>query len=95
MWPHLLRANPRLLQPAYALDSVLIELIFILGPLLTGLLTALVSPQAALLVSAVSVIAGTLAVHRAAAVAGLGARARGAAPGCSARSARRACAASC
>ena len=40
MWPHLLRDDPQLLQPAYALDSVLIELIFILGPLLTGLLTA-------------------------------------------------------
>jgi MFS family permease len=61
MWPMLLKDRPRLLQPAYALDSVLIELIFILGPLLTGLLTAVVSPQAALGVSAVSVIAGTLA----------------------------------
>lgn len=60
MWPHLLRDKPSLLQPAYALDSVLIELIFILGPLLTGVLTALVSPQAALLVSAASVVAGTL-----------------------------------
>ena len=39
---------------------MLIELIFILGPLLTGLLTALVAPQVALIVSAASVIAGTL-----------------------------------
>jgi MFS family permease len=61
MWPSLLAEQPRLLQPAYALDSVLIELIFILGPLVTGILTALVSPQAALAVSAASVIAGTLA----------------------------------
>ena len=61
MWPMLLKDRAHLLQPAYALDSVLIELIFILGPLLTGVLTALVSPQAALAVSAVSVIAGTLA----------------------------------
>jgi len=60
MWPHLLRDKPQLLQPAYALDSVLIELIFILGPLLTGLLTAVLSPQAALIVSAASVVAGTL-----------------------------------
>ena len=36
MWPHLLREDPRLLQTAYALDSVMIEMIFILGPLLTG-----------------------------------------------------------
>jgi len=61
MWPKLLEDRPHLLQPAYALDSVLIELIFILGPLLTGLLTALVAPQIALIVSAVCVIAGTLA----------------------------------
>jgi MFS family permease len=60
MWSSLLADRPALLQPAYALDSVLIELIFILGPLLTGLITALLSPQAALIVSAVSVIAGTL-----------------------------------
>jgi MFS family permease len=60
MWPTLLRERPDLIQSAYALDSVLIELIFILGPLLTGLLTALLAPQVALIVSASSVIAGTL-----------------------------------
>ena len=60
MWPTLLRDRPELVQPAYALDSVLIELIFILGPLLTGLLTVILSPQAALIVSAVSVVVGTL-----------------------------------
>ena len=61
MWPSLLRERPELVQAAYALDSVLIELIFILGPLLTAVITAALSPQAALIVSAVSVIAGTLA----------------------------------
>ena len=60
MWPSLLRERPELVQPAYALDSVLIELIFILGPLLTGVLTVVLSPQAALIVSAVSVVVGTL-----------------------------------
>jgi MFS family permease len=60
MWPTLLRDRPELIQPAYALDSVLIELIFILGPLLTALLTAVLAPQVALIVSAGSVIAGTL-----------------------------------
>jgi MFS family permease len=59
MWPTLLRDRPDLVQAAYALDSVLIELIFILGPLLTGLLTALFAPQVALIVSAGSVVAGT------------------------------------
>ena len=42
MWPRCCATGRDLLQPAYALDSVLIELIFILGPLLTGLLTAVV-----------------------------------------------------
>ena len=60
MWPSLLEGRPHLVQAAYALDSVLIELIFILGPLLTGLLTAVLAPQVALIVSAGSVIAGTL-----------------------------------
>jgi MFS family permease len=61
MWPALLRERPGLLQPAYALDSVMIELIFILGPLLTAVLAAGVSPASALIVSAISVIAGTVA----------------------------------
>jgi MFS family permease len=60
MWPTLLRDRPELLQPAYALDSVLIELIFILGPLLTALVATVLTPQAALAVSAASVLAGTV-----------------------------------
>jgi MFS family permease len=59
MWPTLLRDHEALLQPAYALDSVLIELIFVLGPLLTAILAAGLSPAAALIVSAACVIAGT------------------------------------
>jgi MFS family permease len=61
MWPSLLRARPELLQPAYALDSVLIELIFVLGPLVTAIIATAVAPPAALAVSAVSVVAGTVA----------------------------------
>jgi MFS family permease len=60
MWPSLLGERPELLQAAYALDSVLIELIFVVGPLLTGIIAAVGSPAAALIVSAVSVVAGTL-----------------------------------
>ena len=59
MWPTLLRGREALLQPAYALDSVMIELIFVLGPLLTAVLAAGVSPASALIVSAVSVVVGT------------------------------------
>ena len=59
MWPSLLRDRPELLQPAYALDSVLIELIFVLGPLLTAAVATVLEPQAALVVSAASVVVGT------------------------------------
>ena len=57
MWTDLL--EPRLHQAAYALDSTMIELIFISGPLLTAVIAALTSPAGALIVSAVAVIAGT------------------------------------
>ena len=96
MWPTLLRDREALLQPAYALDSVLIELIFILGPLLPRCSPPCVSPASALIVSAASVVTGTVLVHRAS-------RRRRAfepdreAPGepASARSPRRACARWC
>jgi MFS family permease len=64
LWPELLEARPDLLPAAYALDSTLIELIFVGGPLLTGLIAAVYSPAAALVVSAVSVVAGTIAFSR-------------------------------
>jgi MFS family permease len=60
MWPNLLRERQELIPAAYALDSVLIELIFVLGPLLTAAIATVLSPPAALIVSAASVIAGTL-----------------------------------
>jgi MFS family permease len=60
MWPTLLSDRQELIPSAYALDSVLIELIFILGPLLTAVVATLLSPPAALIVSAASVIAGTV-----------------------------------
>jgi MFS family permease len=56
-WGDLL--EPRLLQAAYALDSTMIELIFISGPLLTAAIAAVASPAAALIVSAVAVVTGT------------------------------------
>src|SRR4051794_35183979 len=57
MWADLL--EPDLLQAAYALDSTMIELIFISGPLLTAAIAAVASPAGALIVSAVAVIVGT------------------------------------
>ena len=61
MWPDLLRDRPQLIQAAYALDSVLIELIFVAGPLLTALIATVLTPPAALVLSAVSVVVGTVA----------------------------------
>jgi MFS family permease len=60
MWPKLLPDQPQLLPTAYALDSVMIELIFVIGPLLTAVIATVLSPPAALIVSAVSVIVGTV-----------------------------------
>ena len=61
LWPSLLADRERLLPTAYALDSVLIEFLFIFGPLMTAALVAVVSPAAALAVSAVAVAGGTVA----------------------------------
>ena len=60
MWPTLLPDRQDLLPAAYALDSVMIELIFVIGPLLTALIATVLSPPAALIVSAASVVAGTM-----------------------------------
>ena len=61
LWPTLLRDRPDLIAPAYVLDSVLVQAIFVTGPLVTAILTALLSPVAALAVSAVAMVAGTAA----------------------------------
>jgi MFS family permease len=60
MWPTLLHDRRELIPAAYALDSVMIELIFVIGPLLTALIATVLSPPAALIVSAVSVVIGTV-----------------------------------
>jgi predicted MFS family arabinose efflux permease len=61
LWPELLGPRSELRQAAFALDSVGIEVLFITGPLLTGVIAALASPEAALGVSAAAVLAGTVA----------------------------------
>lgn len=59
-WPYLLAERPELIPGAYALDSVMIELIFVTGPLVTTVVVATVGAQYALLVSAACAIAGVL-----------------------------------
>lgn len=61
LWPRLLRDDPGLTSAAFALDGVVVELIFVLGPLIVAAATLLVAPQAALVLSVALVVGGTLA----------------------------------
>jgi MFS family permease len=58
-WPYLLEGRPELVPSAFALDSVMIELIFVTGPLLTAAAVALVGAEYALGISAGCVLLGT------------------------------------
>jgi MFS family permease len=60
LWPRVLEDDEALRPTAFALDSIMVEMIFIAGPLLTAALVALVSPAAALGVAAAASLAGTL-----------------------------------
>jgi MFS family permease len=82
LWLSLVGQGPRL-QTAYALDAVLDELLFVLGPLLAGALATLYEPAVGVLATAGLALAGTLGFvsspvsraqtgSRAAAAAGLG-----------------------
>ncbi|MFG2823916.1 MFS transporter [Kitasatospora sp. NPDC048365] len=61
LWSHLLGDGP-LRQRAYSLDTVCEELLYVGGPLLAGLLAATARPQYGLLLGAVLVLGGTLAL---------------------------------
>jgi MFS family permease len=58
LWPELLRRRRELLPTAFALDSVAIELLFTTGPLIAAAIIAVVSPIAALGLSAACTLAG-------------------------------------
>jgi predicted MFS family arabinose efflux permease len=57
-FPELLREKPELVQSAYALDSVLLELAFVGGPLLVAVIMTAIGPGAALVLSAGAVLTG-------------------------------------
>ena len=61
LWPRLMADEPDLITTAYALDSVIVEVAFVIGPLVVGLVAAVASPQLALLAAIGLVIAGTAA----------------------------------
>lgn len=58
-WPEMMDGDAELLRGAFALDSVMIEVSFVAGPLITAILVAVLEPQAALALSAALVLAGT------------------------------------
>lgn len=58
-WPYLLAERPELIKGAFALDSVMIEVIFVTGPLLTAVIVATVGAEVALAVSAACALGGT------------------------------------
>jgi MFS family permease len=61
LWPRILRdEDPGLLGTALALEGVMIELIFVTGPLLTALLAAVIDPAAALILSPVLLLVGLI-----------------------------------
>jgi len=60
LWPTLLHAEPGLTSAAFALDGVFVELIFVVGPLIVAGATLLIAPQAALVLSVMLVVSGTL-----------------------------------
>lgn len=60
LWPTLMRDDPALIPTAFALDGVMIELVFVTGPLLVAAANALLSPAAAIVLGTVLVVAGTL-----------------------------------
>lgn len=70
LWPTLLRDQDELIPAAYALDSVLVEVAFVVGPLLVAVAASVASPQLALGAAGACVIAGTLAFTATTAVRG-------------------------
>jgi len=66
-WGYVLGADDPRLGTAYALESVLDELIFVVGPLIVTLLATLIAPQVGLLTAAALLLTGTflLVSHRA------------------------------
>jgi MFS family permease len=60
LWPRLMREEPELVGTAFALDGVMIEMVFVTGPLLVAASNALFSPAAAIVLSVSLVLTGTV-----------------------------------
>ncbi|WP_309225099.1 MFS transporter [Salinispora sp. H7-4] len=62
LWRDLVPDDEQLLQRAYSLDTVAEELLYVVGPLLAGALTALAEPALGVALSAVLLFGGTAAL---------------------------------
>jgi MFS family permease len=60
LWKTRLSADQTRLGTAYSFESVVVELVFVIGPALCALVVAVASPQAALVGAAVAVVIGTV-----------------------------------
>lgn len=60
LWSTMLAGDEDATNAAYSLESVLVEVFFIAGPVLTAVLVSLASPAAAIAVGAAMMLAGTL-----------------------------------
>ncbi|WP_432013016.1 MFS transporter [Streptomyces cucumeris] len=63
VWPHLV--DGRLHPVAFGFEAVVVEILYVLGPLVAGLVCAVASPSAGLLVGAAAVTIGSLSLARA------------------------------
>lgn len=61
LWPGLLRETPDLVATAFALDGVLVECVFVGGPLLVAAVSTAVGPRSALVLAAAMLTAGGVA----------------------------------
>ena len=61
LWPGLLRRREDLMPTAFALDSVAVEVLFTVGPLLAAVVIAIASPVSALVLCAACSLLGTIA----------------------------------
>jgi MFS family permease len=59
LWKVLLRGDESRVATAYSFESVIVELVFVAGPAICGLVVAFASPQAAIVGAAVAVAVGT------------------------------------
>lgn len=60
LWPSLLEDRPELVTVAYAIDATLVEIVFVVGPLVVALAYAVSGPELALALSAALAVGGTL-----------------------------------